>query len=76
MSAIASVPVTGAGDGLQPPQTNRLPTRSLARVAFPVRPGHVALASVVPRVVPLEVRMSYRTIAAALALEDVSIGEC
>src|SRR5450755_4034239 len=42
-SAIASVRVSGAGDGLQPPHN--------------------------------ESAMSYRTIAAALALEDVSVGE-
>jgi hypothetical protein len=75
MSAIASVPVPGAGDGLQPPQTSHSSRRPLACVSFRVGPGHVALAGVVPRVVPPGVRVSYRTIAAALALEDVSIGE-
>ena len=73
-SAIASVPVTGAGDGPQPPQTNRLRTRPRSRVSRRVA-GHVALADVVPRLVFVGLGMSYRTIAAALALEDVSIGE-
>jgi hypothetical protein len=71
VSAIASVPVTGAGDGLQPPQTNRLQKRLSTRVRYPERAGRIALSVVVR----LELQMSYRTIAAALALEEVSIGE-
>jgi hypothetical protein len=71
LSAIASVPVTGAGDGLQPPQTNRLQKRLSIRVRYPERAGRIAVAVVVR----LELQLSYLTIAAALALEEVSIGE-
>jgi hypothetical protein len=70
LSSVASVPSSGAGDGLQPPQTSRL-LRSLPHALFPVGFGDVALAGLAPA----RVGMSYRTIAAALALEDVSIGE-
>ena len=70
LNFIASVPSSGAGDGLQPPQTSRL-RRSVARVLFPGGSGDVALAGVALA----GVGMSYRTISAALALKDVSIGE-
>ena len=76
VTAIASVPAAGAGDGIQPPHRQNLPPqRPSCDLSNPVGPGPVALAVVVERVARLEARMSYRTIAAALALENVSVGE-
>ena len=78
MSVIASVPKPDAGDGLRPPQNNTPPNgrrgcgfpdrcRSITQLVLAARPPSVSAQR--------EASVSYRTIAAALALDSVTASE-